>query len=332
MSGRRIQLPLDSVSLSAELVDAFVKKGSSDAALLYLYLLRNDGYYDSSEAQRALKWPELRLEQAMTVLGELGIKTGAPLPEFAPELPRKDNAPEYTREDLAQAISDKQSNFSYVLAAVEQKLGKRLTDRETRMLLEIVDHVRLPEEVILMLVQWQCDTYTRKHGEGRRPPMSAILSAAYRWKHSGVDTLEDAEAYLKKLSYFRSQEGALLNAVGIRGREALDAERKALHQWMEWGFPPETVAMAYERTIYNTGKFNWAYCTAILKRWHQAGQHQPQEVREKDLPNRPKGKRSTGPVPAQPLTPAQQESQDRALEENQRELKKLLASVGLAED
>ena len=329
MAGRRIELPLDSVSLSADMVDALLKKGSSDAALLYLYLLRHDGYYEPNEAAKATGWNELRLEQTLTVLGELGVKTGIPQPYFTPELPIPETAPEYTQDDLAQVISDKQSHFPYVLEAVQQKLGKPLTDRETRMLLEIVDHVQLPSEVILVLVQWQCDEYTHKHGEGRRPPMSAIRAAAYRWKKSGVETLEEADAYLKKLSYFRTQEGEMLNAVGILGREALDTERRALHQWIDWGFPPETVAMAYERTIYNTGKFNWSYCTAILKRWHRSGLHSPQEIRALDQPGRRKsGKPSKGPAPAQPVTAAEQESQNRALEENQRELKKLLASVG----
>lgn len=333
MVGRRIELPLDCVSLSADMVDALLKKGSSDAALLYLYLLRHDGYYEPAEAARATGWNELRLEQALSVLGELGIRTGVPTPILIPELPVPEKAPEYTQEDLAQVISDEHSNFSYLLEAVQQKLGKPLTDRETRMLLEIVDHVQLPSEVVLMLVQWQCEEYTQKHGEGRRPPMSAIRSAAYRWKKSGVETLEEADAYLKKLSYFRSREGELLSAVGIRGREALDTERKALHQWMDWGFPPESVAMAYERTIYNTGKFNWSYCTAILKRWHQSGLHSPQEIRTLDQPSRRRsGKPSKGPAPAQPVTAAEQEARNRALEENQRELKKLLASVGAGQD
>lgn len=200
------------------------------------------------------------------------------------------------------------------------------------MLLEIVDHVQLPEEVIHMLVQWQCEEYAKKHGEGRRPPMSVIRSAAYRWKKSGVDTLEEADAYLKKLNYYHSLEGEMLNAVGIVGREALEAERKTIHQWIGWGFPPESVAMAYERTVYNTRKFNWSYCTAILKRWHQEGMHTPQEIRAKDQPTQRSGKLSSGPVPAQPLSSQEQESRNRALEENQRELKKLLASVGMSEE
>ncbi len=329
MSGRRIQLPNDSISLSAAMTDALLKKGSGDAALLYLYLLRHDGFYDPQEAARLLHWEQLRLDEALSHLNELGLQTGAPQPVFTAPAPTKEEAPDYSVEDLAQAIGDKHSDFPYLLEDVQRQLGKPLTDRDTRMLLEIFDHIQLPAEVIMLLVEWQCREYEEKHGEGRKPPMNAIRSAAYRWKKSGVDTLESADAYLKKLSYYRSKEGELLNAVGIRGRKAVDSERKNIRQWIDWGFPAETVAMAYERTLYNTGKFNWSYCTAILKRWHQAGMHTPQEVRSKDSPRRPaKGAASAGPVPAQPLSAAQQEAQAKALEENQRQLKKLLESVG----
>lgn len=332
MSGRRILMPLDSVSLSAAMVDALLKKGSGDAALLCLYLLRHDGYYESEEAGRILGWDELRLDNALKHLSELGFQTGAPDPILTPELPVRENAPDYTRQDLSEVISDKYSNFSYLLEEVQRSLGKPLNDRETRMLLEIVDHIQLPDEVILMLVQWQCEEYSKKNGEGRRPTMNAILSAAYQWKKSGVDSLEAADAYLKKLSYFRSQEGELLNAVGIQGREAVDSERRFLRQWIEWGFPPESVAMAYEKTLLGAGQFKWSYCSAILRRWHQAGLHSSAEIRAKDQPGTRPGNRkvSSGPAPAPTLTAAQQEAEDRALEENQRELKQLLASMGLS--
>ena len=57
------------------------------------------------------------------------------------------------------------------------------------------------------------------------------------------------------------------------------------------------------------------------------------EIRALDQPGRRKGGGvSKGPAPAPSVTAAQQESRDRALEENQRELKKLLASVGGASE
>lgn len=325
---RRIQLPADSISLSAGMADALLAKGSGDAVLLYLYLLRHDGFYDPKEAGHLLHWDQARLDGAMTLLGELGIQTGEAQPVFVSPIPKQEEAPEYSREDVAQAITAGGTDFPYLLDAVQKQLGRPLNDRDTRTLLELFDHLGMPAEVLLMLVNWQCQVYAEKNGEGRRPPMSYIRSAAYRWKKSGVDTLEAADAYLKKLSYYRSNEGELLAAMGIVGRKALESEQKYLHQWMDWGFPPETVAIAYEKTMMNTGERKWSYCNAILKRWHQAGLRTPDEVRASDAPRRSgSSAASRGPAPAKPLSPTQQDSQNRALEENQRQLERLLSEI-----
>ena len=44
------------------------------------------------------------------------------------------------------------------------------------------------------------------------------------------------------------------------------------------GFPPETVAMAYERTVLYKKDMNWRYLNGILRRWHDSGWHTPQQV------------------------------------------------------
>jgi len=158
--------------------------------------------------------------------------------------------------------------------------------------------------------------------------MSVIRTAAYRWKESGVDTLEAAEAYLKKLEYYRSQEGALLAAVGITGRKAAPGERKYLTAWAEMGFPAETVAMAYDRTVTNTGTMKWAYCNAILKRWHSEGRHTPEEVtagEQRPRRNTPQ-KVSKAPAPAPVQTAAAQEEKERQILENERWMKAFLTN------
>ncbi|MCC8074511.1 MAG: DnaD domain protein [Clostridiales bacterium] len=332
---RHIQLPGDAVALSAAMVDKLLRKGSGDAALLYLYLLRHDGFYDPEEACRTLQWDRTRLDGALLHLNEIGVQTGESQPSFTAPVPKKEDAPEYTREDLAQAISDQSSDFPALLEEVERKFGAKLPDRDIRTLLELFDHLGLPAEVLLLLINWQCEEYAEKYGEGRHPPMSHVRTAAYRWKKAGIDTLEAADAYLKKRNYYRSQEGTMLAALDIRGRKALESERKFLNQWLDWGFPPETVAMAYERTMMNTGERKWSYCNGILKRWHQAGLHTPEEVRQAEAPRRTARQgsgKSVGPAPAKPLTAKQQEAQAQALEENQRQLNRLLEETAWLEN
>lgn len=319
MASYRITLDTATISMTAAAADSLISRGQGDPALLYLYLLRHQGYLDPDQAAKELDWSRLQLDSALTHLRELGLAGGVAQPQFTEAVPKREQAPEYSSDDLNQELSDLNSAFPALLSEVEVAMGKRLSPADTRILLELFDHLALPPEVIYQLVIWQIQEYQDKYGPGRKPRMSVIRTAAYRWKESSVDTLEAAEAYLKKLEYYRSQEGALLAAVGISGRKAAPGERKYLTAWAEMGFPPETVSMAYDRTVTNTGTMKWAYCNAILKRWHSENRHTAEEVSAGEL--RPRQKQSQkvpkAPAPA-PTQPAISQAEDeRQILENE---------------
>lgn len=328
---RRIELPADSISMSSAMADKLLSKGSGDAALLYLYLLRHDGFYDPDEFCRTCQWNRTRLDAAMVLLGELGVATGEPVTQFhQPPTPTPAEAPDYSQEDLCQAL-EQNSEFSQFYHSVITLFNiPDLTDRDTKILLELYDHLDMPADVLLMLIDHEVNEYRRKHHSSvKNPPMTHIRTTAYNWKKTGVDTFDAAESYLERLKYFRSQEGELLNAVGIVGRSSVESESRFLRQWMDWGFSAESVHIAYERTLFHSGKMSWGYCNGILRRWHQAGLHTPEEIRLHDAPKRPTqgGTVSRAPAPAAPISAAEQAARDRAYEENQRQLQKLLDSM-----
>ena len=328
MASHRITLDTDTISMTAAAADSLISRGQGDPALLYLYLLRHQGYLDPDQSAKELGWSRLQLDSALTHLRELGLAGGVPQPQFNEAVPKREQAPAYSADDLNQELKDQTSAFPDLLSEVEVAMGKRLSPSDTKILLELYDHLALPPEVIYQLVIWQIQEHQDKYGQGRKPRMSVIRTAAYRWKESGVDTLEAAEAYLKKLEYYRSQEGALLAAVGITGRKAAPGERKYLTAWAEMGFPAEMVAMAYDRTVTNTGTMKWAYCNAILKRWHSEGRHTPEDVTagerhpHRNIPQ----KVSKAPAPAPVQTAAAQEDKERQILENERWMKAFLTN------
>ena len=65
----------------------------------------------------------------------------------------------------------------------------------------------------------------------------------------------------------------------------VEAERRYIADWMEQGFPPETVALAYERTVFYKKDLNWRYLNGILRRWHENGWHTPQQVQRGEEKN-----------------------------------------------
>ena len=71
-----------------------------------------------------------------------------------------------------------------------------------------------------------------------------------------------------------------MRALHLPQRQMVDAERRYITQWMDMGFPPETVALAYERTVFYKKDMNWRYLNGILRRWHQQGWHTVEQVEE----------------------------------------------------
>ena len=93
-----------------------------------------------------------------------------------------------------------------------------------------------------------------------------------------------AVEYLKK---YAERQGAIppyMRALGLGDRLPVASEEKYLNAWQEMGFPPETVALAYDKTVLKCHELKWPYCNGILKRWHEAGLHTPEEIERADKP------------------------------------------------
>ncbi len=311
---QQIQLTNLSISMDNATADKLLQLASGDAALLYLYLLRTGGGYDPNTAARMLRRSRGQLDTAMAQLQEVGLASGALLPG-PPPAPQPDNAPEYTSSDIVSELQDKSSPFSALLAEVENLLGKKLSTSQTATLLELYDHVGLPSEVLLVMVSWLNEKNRRKFGPGKRLSMSLVKRVGYQWKEHGYDTLEAADEYIKSCDLRESQVGAMLAACGVHGRAALATEGKYLTQWMDWQFPAESVAVAYDITMTNLGRMDWRYCNAILRRWHEKNLHSPEEVRSE--------RRENKPAPGKPR-PGAQTVPPQDSRENQAEMRRLL--------
>lgn len=278
MAIQRIELNIQTVSMDGATADKLIRLGSGDAALLYLYLLRHQGEYDPAKAGAALHWDRGQLQTAMAQLQEVGLASGYAAPKEELPLPQPEQAPDYTAADIAQELSAEGSQFPFLLQEVEQTAGRRLNNSQTAILLELYDHVGLPVEVLLMLVNWVYGREKAKYGEGAKFRMTQIRTTAYRWKEQGYDTLEAAEEYIKSFERRKSREGAVLAAMGIYGRNPSSTETRYINQWLDWGFPSETVAKAADITVTTIGRLDWRYCNAILRRWHESGCHTLPEV------------------------------------------------------
>lgn len=210
--------------------------------------------------------------------------------------PLRDNAPpEYNTRDVVSALEG-DASFAALQREVERRLGSILTPADLKQLYTIYDYLALPPEVILMLTIWCVEEMEEKYGIGRRPRMSQIKKAAYRWKDMGIDTLGAAEAFLQRQKGLHAREREILPKIGVRGRTPLDKERDYLATWIDWGFPDEVILTAYERTLLKKQTMSWPYMNSILKSWHAKGLHTLREIEAGDALPAGQGQTAAAPV------------------------------------
>ena len=199
-------------------------------------------------------------------------------------------------EELPQKLAERLEEsgaFQALVRAVEGKLGKKLTTADVGVLLGLTDYLGLPEDVVYLLVCHCAERVSRRFGPGRRPGMKQIEKEGYVWARKELFSIEKASEYMKREQALRGRYPEYMAALQMQGRASAPSEEKYLSAWAEMGFPAETVAEAYDRTILHCHEFRWPYCNGILKRWHEKGLHTLAEVRAENAKEQSKPKKNT---------------------------------------
>ena len=251
---------------------------SGDAALLYLYLHSGNSM---ENAERDLNMNPSRLQCAAASLRQLGLWSQQKPIAMVGE------RPSYSETDVVTAM-DTDMDFQALHKEVQRNLGRTMTTEEVKILLGFVRYLGFSGDVILLLIN-HCREKVRRKGSTRNPSLRTIEKEAYAWAEQGIDTLEEAIAYIQRQDVRFSRLGRLMNILQIRGRNLTPGEEKYAQQWLEWGFDEETISMAYERTCLNTGGLSWAYMNKILKRWQESGLLTAEQIRTGDRKPVPKG-------------------------------------------
>lgn len=245
---------------------------SGDAALLYLHIQSGN---DPEQAEKILNMSHSRFTCAAATLRQLGLW---PEKRQSPIIPGE--RPNYTEQDVMQAM-DSDGDFRLLYGEIQRLLGKNLNTEELKILLSFVRYLGLPAEVISVLVTY-CRDRARQKGRLRTPSLRTIEKEAWAWAEQGIDTLEEAAAYIHTQNARQSRLSRLMELLQIRGRSLTPAEEKYALSWLEMGFSEEVLSMAYERTCLNTGGLSWAYMNKILCRWRDAGMKDAQQIRDGD--------------------------------------------------
>lgn len=268
----------ENITLSAAVTRRLIDGSDGDAALLYLCLVKNRGSASPETLCAELHWSEARRAAAEAALARMGLvsapkSAGVPAPETPP---RAAERPSYSRDDVARKLEN-DSGFAALLREVERKLGP-LSSPSVGKLLGLYEELGLPADVIFLLVGHCIARHAAQYGEGRLPTMSQIEREGYAWARLGLFSTASANEYLKALHERQREYPAYMAALQLGERKASPSEEKYLSAWVEMGFPAETVALAYDKTVLRCHEFKWSYCNGILKKWHEKGLHTPDEA------------------------------------------------------
>jgi DnaD/phage-associated family protein len=261
----------ETITLGAAAVRRLLEGRSGDAALLYLFRQTNAG---ADDARRALGWTEAQYAAAEGALRGMGL---ARAPERAATPPPETALPDYSREDVLRAL-ERDAPFAAVLQEYERKLG-RLSEPSLKKLLGLYDYLGLPADVLLLLLNYCAERKAAQFGAEKPPTMREIEKEGYVWARLELFSCDAADAYLCREHERRSRFGAYMKALGMEARVPVPGEERYLGAWLDWGFPPETVALAFDKTVLNCHEFKWPYCNGILRRWHEKGLHTPDQAR-----------------------------------------------------
>ncbi len=252
---------------------------SPDAALLYLYV---SGGNAPEEAEQTLHISTSRLTMATATLRQLGL-----WPEKRKSTIQPGERPAYSEEDVLDAV-EQDNSFRSLYEEIQRLLGRNLNTEELKIILGFTRYLGLSADVIQLLVRYCCER-ARQRGSDRRPSLRAVEKEAYYWAENGIDTLEEASAYIQNQNFRVMRLRRLMEILQIRGRYLTQAEEKYASAWLDFGFEDGVIALAYERTCLNTGGLNWAYMNKILQRWAKAGLKTLDAVQSGDTKAPPKG-------------------------------------------
>lgn len=160
-----------------------------------------------------------------------------------------------------------------LLFIAQQYLKKTLSPTETNKILFFYEELQFSPDLIEYLIEYCV-------GKGHKS-MNYIEKVAFAWKEEGYHTVDDAK---KASEGYHKDYYTILKALGIRGRDPIDAEIQIMKVWLsEYGFTTDLITEACTRTILATKQPSLAYTDGILKAWKEAQVHTLSDIKKLDL-------------------------------------------------
>ena len=264
---------------------------TADAAALRQAILDHGGEVSPFFCGKELGWEHRRGARAMEERVDAGLvnPSAAVLPR--PLKQRKT----YTLPEI-QAILADFPTFARAVHAVEHAAGRRLPTADLSALTELFDFHGLSPEALELLAA-QCYDEAILRGE-ERPTARRIEKLGLEWARMGVRSRADAVAAIRRMARREKTVAEVRQRLRLDPDARISSDDAYIAAWLDWGFSPALIELAFDRTVLNCGRLNWKYCHGILESWRKNGLFTVADVLEKDAP--PPKKLETPPEPDDP--------------------------------
>ncbi|MCH5323916.1 MAG: DnaD domain protein [Eubacterium sp.] len=292
-------------AVPSDVVDKYIKIAGGSSVKVLLYFLRHSGReLDAAEIAQALYMKEEDVSDAFIFWEQQGLlknSGGEYLPaadnskpdavyEQATFLPLSESkesdlqkaqlavtraaalrSPEFSPSQIADTVKA-DDKLNYLFKVCEKLYGRPLKHAEQNALVTITEHIGLPAEVALMLVDY-CFLI------GKTSP-AYMKTAAMDWVEKEVTTLSEAEEYVSKLQTQHNAENTVKSLFGL-DRAMSQKEKDFSALWInEWGFSPDVIKAAYDININAKGKCSFPYISKVLENWYEKGISTVEQVNE----------------------------------------------------
>ncbi len=291
----------DTLKIPARAIDLLMQNGSPVYLAVYLYALRQyekgNREISNGDIADALKLSQIDVVNAfmfystnglMKIHNFASVDDGEFDIEFCPDsgsakapIPFR---PSYRSSEISRHLKDN-PRMSQMYKMASQILGKTLSSADTELLYSLHDYYGLPIEVILVLMEY----YVSKG----KTSMRYMEKEAGKWVSAGVDSVEKAQAHIKKREEFLNYTSRVRAIMGIQERKFSTRELTYINKWQNELFMSlDMVKAAYELTVDQTNKLSFAYMNKILEAWAKEGFKTPGEIVSKKTIAKKDGKKS----------------------------------------
>lgn len=172
-------------------------------------------------------------------------------------------------EAIKFAVSDPET--AWLLKEAQVRFARPLSSSETVNLVALHINDGLPCAVILMIIEYA--------SAGEHCNIRYISSVAAQWLADEIDTVEKAEAHLKRVEILGGYWRKVLSAFSLEFRRPSNREQIYAERWIgQWHFSQKMLRKAYDICVDATGKMNMSYIDKVLSAWHDSGVKTPEEA------------------------------------------------------